>query len=590
MESGEGQLTEVDDKNYKTLLGLADYFRSSQPPLIRESIHCLQATLSIEGLPPKEKAKCRLNLAKMLLHFTRNVGHARGHLEQSHQLSSYIKDQDGDKIYFESTSLLASICEEQSQSTLSKTILRNALERSVQSPSKNWHYILIFQLAESHAHDKEFEVAIDLLSAVGETTARQNQHPYVRLMYMLSKCLLLLASKDYTRFEPALTEVDNMKKVFIVNTQSVLKREIVKVFFGFLKVYYLTVSGKPKTCKEDLKELQRSIQTLATIPDEPLVPGDAESFHWMSKDNLCILVYLVTIMHSIHSGFMEKAARHTEKALALIEKVKAAGNESQLTMIFNLSLLEHAVMCKIVQGQGSSAIQDIGKACGICSKDPKLASLAKPAVHALLGLYAMSMNLMGDAEEQFKKSLRLSNNKCDVFCLSALNLAIIYVRHGPAKATNFQQLLESLESETITRSKNLRSSYFYMMGLKTFFDSNFDDSKRFLKESLRIGNTEDLNRVTACSLILLGHVVTTLRTPEEAQSMILPALQVANKIPDVYLQLWASSLLKDIYRMIGDANHEQESAQLHNMYTTQLLQDHFLAGQRPEHALLKDFI
>ena len=27
------------------------------------------------------------------------------------------------------------------------------------------------------------------------------------------------------------------------------------------------------------------------------------------------------------------------------------------------------------------------------------------------------------------------------------------------------------------RSKNLRSSYFYMMGLKTFFDSNYDDSK-----------------------------------------------------------------------------------------------------------------
>lgn len=26
--------------------------------------------------------------------------------------------------------------------------------------------------------------------------------------------------------------------------------------------------------------------------------------------------------------------------------------------------------------------------------------------------------------------------------------------------------------------------------------------------------------------------------------MVIPALQVANKIPDVYLQLWASSLLK----------------------------------------------
>ena len=92
------------------------------------------------------------------------------------------------------------------------------------------------------------------------------------------------------------------------------------------------------------------------------------------------------------------------------------------------------------------------------------------------------MNLMSDAEEHFKKALRvsaffgiyhsccvpdiqiyfisismkantiktcyehvmnndlfyfclqLSNNQCDVYCLAALNLAIIYIRNGPARA------------------------------------------------------------------------------------------------------------------------------------------------------------
>lgn len=37
----------------------------------------------------------------------------------------------------------------------------------------------------------------------------------------------------------------------------------------------------------------------------------------------------------------------------------AQGTDSQLTMVFNLSLLEHAVMCKIVQGQGSQAVQEV---------------------------------------------------------------------------------------------------------------------------------------------------------------------------------------------------------------------------------------
>ncbi|XP_057300354.1 MAU2 chromatid cohesion factor homolog [Hydractinia symbiolongicarpus] len=581
--------TALNETNYKTLLGLVEFFRLSQPPRLRETIHCLQATLSIEGLPQIEKARCRLNLAKLLLQHTRNVGHARGHLEEAHQISSYIKDIESDKIFFESTSTLATVYSEQNQGTLAKKILQKSLERSGTSPLKNWHYRLIFQLSEAHAHDKEFSVAIELLSALGEIRATENNHQYVRLLYMLSKCLLLLANKELPKFEQSLNQAEGVKKDFVARTNSIQRCETVKIFSGFLKLYYYIVTGRPKTGKEDLKELQKSIQLLAATPDEVTSPDDPEAFHWMPKDHLCILVYLVTVMHSMHSGLMARAIRHTEKALALIEKTKAVGNDNQMTLIFNLSLLEHAVMCKIVQGQGAQAIQEVEKACKICSLDPKLMTLMKPVIHALLGLYGMSMNLMADAEEQFKRALSLSNNQCDVYSLAALNLAIIYVREGPARYMQLRQLLEGVDSDSVVRSKNLHSSYFYMMGLKTFFSSKYDDSRKFLQESIRIANTEDLNRMTACALILLGHVVTSLQNPQEAVGLVVPAMQVANKIPDVYLQLWASSLMKDIYHMLGDVNHEREGGQLHNMYTTQLLHDHFTAGQRPEHALLKDF-
>ena len=146
------EMTEIDKKNYKLLLGLAEYFRLSDPPRIRETIHCLQGTLFIESLPDLEKARCRLNLGKLLLLHTKNVGHARGNFEEAQKLTSFIKDASADGIYFESTSFLASVCIEQSHNTLAKTILRKALERSVQSAIKHWHYRLIFQLAEAHVH------------------------------------------------------------------------------------------------------------------------------------------------------------------------------------------------------------------------------------------------------------------------------------------------------------------------------------------------------------------------------------------------------------------------------------------------------
>ena len=81
--SKKEEMTDIDRKNYKLLLGLAEYFRLSEPPRIRETIHCLQGTLFIENLPDIEKARCRLNLGKLLLVHTKNVGHARGHLEEA---------------------------------------------------------------------------------------------------------------------------------------------------------------------------------------------------------------------------------------------------------------------------------------------------------------------------------------------------------------------------------------------------------------------------------------------------------------------------------------------------------------------------
>ena len=34
--------------------------------------------------------------------------------------------------------------------------------------------------------------------------------------------------------------------------------------------------------------------------------------------------------------------------------------------------------------------------------------------------------------------------------------------------------------------------------------------------------------------------------------MVTPAMQLAGKIPDVHVQLWASAILKDLYRCIAD--------------------------------------
>lgn len=47
-----------------------------------------------------------------------------------------------------------------------------------------------------------------------------------------------------------------------------------------------------------------------------------DMFMWMPKEQLYVVVYLVTVMHSVQAGYMDKAQKYTDKALVQIEKLK----------------------------------------------------------------------------------------------------------------------------------------------------------------------------------------------------------------------------------------------------------------------------
>lgn len=88
--------------------------------------------------------------------------------------------------------------------------------------------------------------------------------------------------------------------------------------------------------------------------------------------------------------------------------------------------------------------------------------------------------------------------------------------------------------------------------LMGFFSFAF---RRYLRETLKMANAEDLNRLTSCSLVLLGHIFLSLGNSRESMNMVTPAMQLASKIPDVHVQLWASAILKGNFKKIHRAQH-----------------------------------
>ena len=194
----------------------------------------------------------------------------------------------------------------------------------------------------------------------------------------------------------------------------------------------------------------------------------------------------------------------------------------------------------------------------------------------------MSMGQVAEAEQQLTRVLRSPGISVDLRILASLNLAIVYLRVG--RERELSDLLATLNPDGLaSQSQSLKAAAFYVMGLNAFLKARFADAKRFLRETLKIANSEDLNRLTSCSLVLLGHIFYSLGSHRESMNMVTPAKQLASKIPDIQIELWATALLADLFRDEGNVVRMNESSAAHQLFQQQLLQDQCSAAAQPEH-------
>ncbi|KAK3732924.1 hypothetical protein QZH41_012690, partial [Actinostola sp. cb2023] len=427
-----------------------------------------------------------------------------------------------EEINFEGASLLAEIYKEQVQYSLAKQVLRQALEVTRGDKIYYWQFRLFFQLAEVYTCDKDYKAAIEVLE-MGEQIAEQCGSQYMRCLFTLSKALILLLEKDFSNATAILSSTGTFLERWQVQSY---ERESLVVFNLFLRVWHLLCAGQAKTVKPYLKQLQQSIQKLTTINFDESQLKDADKFYWLPREYLCVLVYLVTVMHSMYAGYMDKVLKYSEKALSQVEKLKVT-TPSSLVSLLQMMLIEHNVLCRIVQGQTPQAIKEISMIYQSLQNEPKLVATQKPVLHTLLGLYAMSMNLMEQATLQFNMALKLGAGRPELASFIGLNLAIIYIRAGEPKQHEVR----------------LVQSYF------------------------------------------LGHTFLASGNPQEALQMVQPAMQLSAKIPDNYVQLWAASLLRDLFNMLGNPVQASESFRRHHNVTKQLIENHMQARKLQEHSL-----
>ncbi|XP_014401220.1 PREDICTED: MAU2 chromatid cohesion factor homolog isoform X5 [Myotis davidii] len=484
-------------------------------------------------------------------------------------------------VKFEAASLLSELYCQENSVDAAKPLLRKAIQISQQTPY--WHCRLLFQLAQLHTLEKDLVSACDLLG-VGAEYARVVGSEYTRALFLLSKGMLLLMERKLQEVHPLLTLCGQIVENWQGNP---IQKESLRVFFLVLQVTHYLDAGQVKSVKPCLKQLQQCIQTISTLHDDEILPSNpADLFHWLPKEHMCVLVYLVTVMHSMQAGYLEKAQKYTDKALMQLEKLKML-DCSPILSSFQVILLEHIIMCRLVTGHKATALQEISQVCQLCQQSPRLFSNHAAQLHTLLGLYCVSVNCMDNAEAQFTTALRLTNHQ-ELWAFIVTNLASVYIREGNRHQEVLYSLLERINPDHSfpVSSHCLRAAAFYVRGLFSFFQGRYNEAKRFLRETLKMSNAEDLNRLTACSLVLLGHIFYVLGNHRESNNMVVPAMQLASKIPDMSVQLWSSALLRDLNKACGNAMDAHEAAQMHQNFSQQLLQDHIEACSLPEHNLI----
>lgn len=143
-----------------------------------------------------------------------------------------------DDVKLEAIAMLVNIYERQNEFRHAKEVLSKGLEGS--SNNVWWHCKFLFQLAQIHASELDYASAGNILSA-GADYAQMSGAPYTRILFLLSKGMMLMIGRCYGDAHTALSLAQQLLEAWQGNIQ---QKESLTVFFLILQVCHHLNAGK----------------------------------------------------------------------------------------------------------------------------------------------------------------------------------------------------------------------------------------------------------------------------------------------------------------------------------------------------------
>uniref|UniRef100_A0A183AA06 MAU2 chromatid cohesion factor homolog n=1 Tax=Echinostoma caproni TaxID=27848 RepID=A0A183AA06_9TREM len=172
--------------------------------------------------------------------------------------------------------------------------------------------------------------------------------------------------------------------------------------------------------------------------------------------------------------------------------------------------------------------------------------------------------------------------------LICLNLALVHIRKG--NTTECEALLNEVFTSGIHILDGcycLRAAASYVRAFQAFYENRLSDAKAHLRETVRLGKEEELHRLSASAFVTMGQIHLNEGNTSEGHKMTSAAIHVANRLPDIGIQLWASALLKGVANLRGDTEEETRWFSEHDRFSKLVIDEHMRAISAPEHQLIE---
>ncbi|KAI6657503.1 MAU2 chromatid cohesion factor-like [Oopsacas minuta] len=558
------------EETIESLQTAAIHFYDLKPPRILESILCLHAILSLTP-PQRIHARVLLQISYLLYNYCNNNKELCARLEQCRVLCQSLGNIN--QVKFPCLHLLAKVYLNTGNTQAAKQVLKAAREES--EDNLFWYSTFLFQLADLYRFIGDL-VSFHTTLARGVKYCEKNSATTAQLYFMLMQ--FLQYNLEFKYKEAAAVSTDLFTRLEKLEHPSCT---ILKASHHTISLLSALQLGKILTYKGQLKELQLFAREIShsnspeSETNELTPTGD--NFIWIQRDNLFQLVYLISMLHPMQSGATDRAIGYADKALRLISQQTEillaqpwdglSGDNIPKTLAdqFKTLVLHNLCVCYIVKGSLSEVPLLLQQTEMLLTRpnDPL-------AHHMLTGLYLFGQDRFKLALSHFQLSLdtpKSGTHTTDVFLQmqALIHMSICYVKLGSQYydsdvMTQIMNKLKTLRNNHLpSEALNLNAATNFVIGLHQALLQSLPEAKAALKEAVVLANTEDLHKLVACTLILLGKVFMAIGKKEEASTMIPPAFQLANKIQDTDLQIWASTLMAEYLQSAGEEALHRET-------------------------------